>query len=198
MDDRADESKPTNTPTVQQLKDAGIPMRKKNGGGILHWKMMLFHGQNVVEFSKANFASEEFAPNQLGVDWNDEAIFTTRDDRLTNTFRTKFDNVWIDTSNYANYANITSPLVRRYPIYPLDASLNLPPGQDFASRAVARYNQEQSGIDVLVFRANDNRHTDAMIAAVKRGVPVRVIHDPQQVPGNRFTGRMPPISTGCP
>jgi len=180
MDDRADESKPTNTPTVQQLKDAGIPMRKKNGGGILHWKMMLFHGQNVVEFSKANFASEEFAPNQLGVDWNDEAIFTTRDDRLTNTFRTKFDNLWIDTSNYSNYANITSPLVRRYPIYPLDASLNLPPGQDFASRAVARYNQEQSGIDVLVFRANDNRHTDAMIAAVKRGVPVRVIHDPQQ------------------
>ena len=91
-------------------------MRKKNGGGILHWKMMLFHGQNVVEFSKANFASEEFAPYQLGVDWNDEAIFITRDDRLTDSFRTKFDNVWIDTTNYANYANITSPLVRRYPV----------------------------------------------------------------------------------
>ena len=25
-------------------------MRKKSGGGILHWKMMLFAGQNIVEF----------------------------------------------------------------------------------------------------------------------------------------------------
>ena len=114
MDDRADESKPSTTAQVQQLKDAGIPMRKKSGGGILHWKMMLFHGQNVVEFSKANYYDQAFvatAPDN----WDDEAVFFTRDNRLTNTFRTKFDNLWIDTTNYANYANITSPLVRRYP-----------------------------------------------------------------------------------
>ena len=61
MDDRADESKPSTTPIVKQLKDAGIPMRKKSGGGILHWKMMLFHGQNVVEFSKANYYDLAFA-----------------------------------------------------------------------------------------------------------------------------------------
>ena len=81
MDDRADDSKPTNTPIVKQLKDAGIPMRKKNGGGILHWKMMLFHGQNIAVFSKANFATEQYDTCELGVNWDDEAVFFTRDDQ---------------------------------------------------------------------------------------------------------------------
>ena len=106
-------------------------MRKKSGGGILHWKMMLFHGQNVVEFSKANYYDIAFvrrnpARTSAGTTRQSSSRTTIG---LTNTFRTKFDNLWIDTTNYANYANITSPLVRRYPIYPpLDASLNLPPG----------------------------------------------------------------------
>src|SRR4051812_38519074 len=147
MDDRADESKPTNTPIVAQLKAAGIPMRKKNGGGILHWKMMLFHGQNVAEFSKANFSSESFVADQPGVSWDDEAVFITKDDKLTNTFRKKVDDMWTDTSGYADYANITAPLVRKYdPNLSVDPSLNLPPGEDFGLRSVKEYNKETAGI----------------------------------------------------
>ena len=102
-------------------------MRKKNGGGILHWKMMLFHGQNTAVFSKANFATEQYKYIQLGVNWDDEAMFITKDDKLTNTFRKKFDNMWTDTSGYADYANITAPPVRSYPTtLTLDPSLNLP------------------------------------------------------------------------
>ena len=128
MDERFEDSKPSTAPIVQQLKDAGIPMRQKISPGIVHWKMMLFHGQNVVEFSKANYYDLAFVANEPGVAWDDEAIFFTSDDRLTNTFRTKFDSLWINTTTYGNYANITGPLVRRYSIFPLDASLNLPPG----------------------------------------------------------------------
>ena len=50
---------------------------------------------------------------------------------------------------------------------------------------------------MLVFRATDRRHTDAMIAAVKRGVPVRLIHDPQQYRDTASIGRMRTTSTSC-
>jgi phosphatidylserine/phosphatidylglycerophosphate/cardiolipin synthase-like enzyme len=178
MDERANVSKPKNATYLQILKDAGIPMRNKVNGGILHWKMMLFHGQNVVEFSKANYSPESFVATQPGVDWFDEAVFFTRDDRVTNTFRTKFDNLWVDTSSLANYANITAPLVRRYPVYEPDPPLswlNFPPSNDFATKAISRYNAEPTQIDALVYRVTDNRHADAMIAALKRGVRVRII-----------------------
>ena len=43
---------------VGMMADAGIPLRDKTGGsGIFHYKMMLFAGQGVVEFSGANRAS---------------------------------------------------------------------------------------------------------------------------------------------
>jgi HKD family nuclease len=175
MDERANVSKPKNTTYLQQLRDAGLPMRQKNSGGILHWKMMLFHGQNVVEFSKANYSPESFVATQPGVGWFDEAVFFTRDNRVTNTFRTMFDNLWVNTSNFANYANVTTPLVRRYSVYPMVEWLNFPPSQNFATRAISRYNAEPTQIDAFVYRVTDNRHADAMIAALKRGVRVRVI-----------------------
>jgi len=44
---------------------------------------------------------------------------------------------------------------------------------------VARYNAEARGIDVIMYRITDRAHADAMIAAVKRGVPVRLITEPE-------------------
>ena len=55
--------------------------------------------------------------------------------------------------------------------------MNFPPQQNYATRAVAAYNKETEKIDVHMFRITDRRHTDAMIAAHKRGVPVRMIVD---------------------
>src|SRR4029453_7875868 len=48
VDQRANSSKPRNEPILALLRDGGIPMRDKFVGDILHFKMMLFHGQNVV------------------------------------------------------------------------------------------------------------------------------------------------------
>jgi phosphatidylserine/phosphatidylglycerophosphate/cardiolipin synthase-like enzyme len=51
---------------------------------------------------------------------------------------------------------------------------------------VKRYNAETSKIDVLMFRITDRRHADAMIAAVKRGVPVRLITEQQEYRDPRY------------
>jgi phosphatidylserine/phosphatidylglycerophosphate/cardiolipin synthase-like enzyme len=180
IDDRANRSKPRNAYILDQLKSAGIPMRNKTGGGNLHWKVMIFDGQDVVEFSKANYSAESFAPIQANANWTDEAIYFTSDDQTTNTFRTKFDDMWTNTSTFVDYANVAGTPARAYPVYPVAWWMNMPPGEDFAKRSVDRYNQETQAIDALVFRVTDARHADAMIAAVKRGVRVRLIMEPQQ------------------
>ena len=56
MDTEANADYPANKTSLQMLKDAGIPMREKVSGGILHWKLMLFVGQNTIEFSGANYS----------------------------------------------------------------------------------------------------------------------------------------------
>src|SRR5687768_17434350 len=42
VDTRANAGHPFNGDIITQLATAGIPIRNKNGGSILHWKMMLF------------------------------------------------------------------------------------------------------------------------------------------------------------
>src|SRR5206468_10136011 len=44
MDTRANASYPTNAHELDQLKNAGIPMRRRTAGDILHWKLMIFDG----------------------------------------------------------------------------------------------------------------------------------------------------------
>jgi phosphatidylserine/phosphatidylglycerophosphate/cardiolipin synthase-like enzyme len=77
VDPRANASKRLNEAMLKYLSDAGIPMREKFAGDVLHFKMMLFHGQNVVEFSKANYGSSSLAPDQANVNYFDEAVFFT-------------------------------------------------------------------------------------------------------------------------
>ena len=180
VDQRANASKRLNETILNQLRDGGVPMRDKFGGDILHFKMMLFHGQNVVEFSKANYTPSSYVPDQVGVNYFDEAIFFTNDDNLTNSFRRRFEDLWINTSQYRNFANVIGPLARRYPIFPIHPSMNFPPLQDFSNRSVSRYNAETQGIDAIVFRVTDDRQADGMIRAVARGAPVRLITEPTE------------------
>jgi hypothetical protein len=183
VDERANNSKPVNAQMLASLRDAGIPMREKIPDPsyniqILHFKMMLFHGQNVVEFSKANYSPGEFVPIS-STDFFDEAIFFTNDDRLTNSFRRRFDDLWVNTSVYQDYANITGPLTRQYPLYTIDPAMNFVPLQDFANRAKGRINAEPAGgqMDAIVFRVTDHLLPDAVISAIGRGVTVRLITD---------------------
>ncbi len=183
IDTQANAGYPLNADMLKMVKDAGIPMREKTTGGILHWKMMLFAGQNEVEFSGANYSSNAFVPNEPYTDYVDELIYFTDAPAIVNSFKTKYDDLWTSTTGYANYANITSPLTRVYPTYTIDPEMNLPPGSssvDFANRSVSRYNAETQQIDAIMYRITDRRHTDALINAMNRGVRVRLISEPEQ------------------
>ena len=85
VDDRANRSHPRNALILDQLRSAGIPMRNKRAGGNLHWKMMLFDAQDVVQFSKANYSAPSFVPIQPNANWMDEAVYFTSNDRITNS-----------------------------------------------------------------------------------------------------------------
>ncbi|HET7697580.1 MAG TPA: Ig-like domain-containing protein [Vicinamibacterales bacterium] len=179
MDPRCSGSHPACTAQNDQLRDAGLPMRNRVAGGILHWKMIIFASQGQVQFAGANYAPFELTPEIPYVNFTDEIVYFSKDPSIVRSFMTKFDDLWISTTEFANYANIgpNEPLVRSYPISPIDPQLNFPPDESYRSRAISAYNQEQQQIDVMMFRITDEQHTNAMIAAMQRGVPVRLITD---------------------
>src|SRR4026207_1850718 len=113
VDPRANPTYAGNEEVLNMLKDAGIPMRYKLTDGILHWKLMLFVGQNKLEFSGANYSGNFFVPDAPNVNYFDEAIYFTNDNSLIRSFKTKYDDVWTNTADYGNYANITGPLTRK-------------------------------------------------------------------------------------
>jgi hypothetical protein len=180
VDPRANINHPINAQVLDQLAAAGIPMRKNIvTGGVLHWKMMLFVGQNKVQFSAANYGPQNFVPTVPFSNYIDELIFFTDNSSVVNSFKTKFDDKWIDTIRFANYANISGPLTRKYPIFTKDPEINFPPEESFANRSVANYNQETQKIDAIIFRNTDDRHADALMAAMNRGVPLRILNEPE-------------------
>ena len=184
VDPRANPTYAGNEQILNQFKAAGIPMRYKNGGGILHWKMMMFQGQNRVEFSGANYAGHFFSPINPNVDYMDEVIYFTDDVSVINSFKTKYDDLWTDTVSYSNYGNINGPLTRRYPTFAIDPELNFPPSigdsQDFFTRTALNINQETQKIDIIMYRITNQGYTDTTINAVNRGIPVRLIHEPDE------------------
>jgi regulation of enolase protein 1 (concanavalin A-like superfamily) len=179
FDDDALRNEPVRQQIIADLKAAGIPMRYKSSGGILHWKMMLFAGQATVEFSGANFSSEAFVPISPYQNYVDESIYFTDIPSIVDSFKTKYDDNWTSSTDFTNYANITS-LVRTYPTFPIDSRLNFPPKQSFRSRSVNAYNAETTGVDSIMYRITDRAHADALIAARGRGVAVRLITEPDQ------------------
>src|SRR5688500_3673020 len=182
MDPRANSTYLLNASRLDELKNAGIPMRKRLTSYILHWKMMLFHGQNVVELSGANYSANAWRP-ETSVPYEnfiDEAIYFTSDPAITNSFRTKFDDHWVDVVYWADYANIAQPLVRHYDIFPKDPSLNFPPAENYRTRSVNGYKAERRKIDAIMYRITDRQHTDNILAAVARGIPVRLFTEQGQ------------------
>ena len=181
IDTRANASYPLNVDRIKELADAGIPIRRASSGYYLHWKMMLFSGQNVVEFSGANYSADAWRPatETPFENYTDESIFFTNDSSIVNSFRTKYDDLWVNTGRFANYANVTT-IVRSYDSFPKDSELNFPPQEGYRTRSVAAYRAETGAIDVIMYRVLDPIHADEMIAAVKRGVAVRLITEPKQ------------------
>ncbi len=179
VDPRANTKNPQNAYRLQELADAGIPMRKCVTSGILHWKAMIFAGQNTVEFGGANYSAWAFVPAAPYVNYTDEVIHFTDRSSIVHSFMTKFDDLWT-SSAFADYANMMNPPVRFYPVFPKDPALNFPPTDSYVSRAVNLYNAETSRIDAIMYRITDRRHADAMIAARQRGLIVRVLTEPTE------------------
>jgi phosphatidylserine/phosphatidylglycerophosphate/cardiolipin synthase-like enzyme len=181
IDTKANTAYPLNVTMTNMLRDARIPMRRMTSS-YFHWKMMLFAGQNVVEFGSANYSPHAFVPSEPLVDFIDETVYFCNDPDVVNSFKTKFDDAWISTSRFTDYANITTPLTRAYPVYTIDPELSFPTSSDFGARSVTRYNAEPvtGGIDSIIYRITDSRHSEAVIAAHQRGVPVRIITEPNQ------------------
>src|SRR3954471_17662819 len=110
VDPRANASTPLNADRLAELQAAGIPMRKRIASGILHYKMMLFAGQGIVEFSGANYSADAWRPSDLTQpyqNYTDESIYFTNDASIVHSFMTKYDDLWTNTSSYANYANVS-------------------------------------------------------------------------------------------
>ena len=174
VDTRGSAGHPLNGDIIAQLAAAGIPIRNKTGGPILHWKMMLFASLGQVEFSGANYSPGALTPITPYVNYTDEGIYFSNDPAIVRSFMRKFDDSWIDPSLFTDYANVKTR-TRKYALFAIAPELNFPPGENYRTRALAAYAAEPSAIDVIMFRITDRAHTDAMIAAAQRGVRVRLI-----------------------
>jgi hypothetical protein len=84
---------------------------------------MLFAGQNTVEFSGANYSAEAFVPITPYSNYVYEIINFTDRTSIVNSFKTRYDDVWVSTSGWSTYANVTS-LARNYPTYAIDPEMN--------------------------------------------------------------------------
>jgi len=182
LDLRADTNYPANANVRQSLINAGIPIRHKFTNGINHWKMILYAGQAKVHFSAANFANGSYSYLE-GFPYTryvDEAIYFTNDPALVQSFMSKFDDLWTDTTHHQNLANVSGPLTRNYPTYTQHSSLNFPPDQDYQDRVVSALRQETAQIDVVMFRITSAKVPDEMIRRRLAGLSVRLITDQDQ------------------
>jgi phosphatidylserine/phosphatidylglycerophosphate/cardiolipin synthase-like enzyme len=180
VDVRGSHTNPLNAERLAELQAGGIPMRYRTDSNILHWKMMLFDGQNTVQFSAANYSDVAFVPEVPYLDYIDEVIYFTDDQSIVDSFRTKYDTLWVSTKNYGDYANIASAAVARYAPAPKDPELNFPPLESYRNRVIPRLDAEATAIDVIMYRVTDRSYGDALLRAVGRGVPVRLLTEPHQ------------------
>ena len=151
---------------------------------------MIFAKQGVVEWSGANYSPLAFVPNVPYQDYEDEVIYFSG--CSTPSFMKMYDDVWTNTTEYADYANVTRPLVRNYPTVPVDPRLNFPPRDSYQNRLVPLIDKEPARglIDVDMFRLTMARPIDAIIRAAARGVRIRMYLEPNEYsnparPGNK-------------
>jgi hypothetical protein len=167
MDTRANATYPTNAHELDQLKIAGIPMRRRTAGDILHWKLMIFVGQGVVEWSGGNFSPTAFVPQDPYKDYEDEVIYFSR--QLLGSFMSVFDSIWTNTVDYANYANVVGTLTRAHPQFPIDARLNFPPKDSYLLYGVGHAHGSNPAARGRRVRRSDrpeSRHVDLGVARI--------------------------------
>lgn len=175
VDPSAEAGHPGSTTAINYLKNGGVPLRRKIGSGVLHWKMMIFAGQQILQFGASNLSAPEWeCPNPLTTCRNENNEFEDDPD-LINSFKTRFDDYWVNTTLMTNYANMTAAAAgRRYPVFPIDTRLSIQPYDAFSTRLIGLIDRETAGVDANVLRFEQLSIVDALIRAHKRGVPVRI------------------------
>ena len=166
-----------NKPVIDQMKLAGIPVRYKNGGGVFHWKYFHFAGQQVTEFAATNFTPDYLRPRTPYVDGYVDPLYFTTDLAVVQSLARRYEDMWVDTVNFVNLANVTS-LARAYPLWPIVSTLSFVPLQNFLTRSKPHYDAETKQIDTVMYKITEPGHADAVIRAAKRGVLVRIITEP--------------------
>jgi phosphatidylserine/phosphatidylglycerophosphate/cardiolipin synthase-like enzyme len=105
VDPKANPTQSANATFLNQFQAAGVPMRFKStpydSGGILHMKMMLFAGQNKLQFGTGNYSPASFVTSQPFVNYTLNALYFTDDASVVNSFKTRFDDLWTDTTDYS-------------------------------------------------------------------------------------------------
>jgi hypothetical protein len=170
-------SNPLHGTVMDRMRSAGIPIRYKLAGAVYHWKVMIFGGQQAVEFSGANFSPYYLVPVTPYRNYTDDPLYFTADLALLHSFQRVFDDLWVDTVTFGNWANVTT-LARAYPLYTVAPSLNFVPFQNFATRAKPYYDAETQRIDVINYKITEPSHVDGIIRARRRSIPVRLLVEP--------------------
>jgi hypothetical protein len=184
VEPRASLKFPQNQPILDRFKAAGIPMRYKLRDGIVHAKMLLLAGQNKVVFSGSNFGEADVRPYSPYVNYVDGAWYFSDDSEVVNSFKTRYDDIWTNITAYGDYANIAGPLTRRYEMASIDPSMNFLPNQnsseDYSARTIALIDHENGKIDLTMYRMTDIRICDALLRALARGIPIRLLAEPNE------------------
>ncbi|HEY6329788.1 MAG TPA: phospholipase D-like domain-containing protein, partial [Blastocatellia bacterium] len=185
VDPRADATESGNQQILAQFAQAGIPMEYKLAGGIYHWKMMLFAGQQTVQFSGADYGPFFFVPATPYTNYIDESPYFSDDPVVVDSFETEFDTLWTDSADYGPFANISGTPMASYPTYDISSDLCFPPTvnnplDNFGTRAVQQMDQENQKIDADMYRITSLDFSTASTEAVQRGVPVRLLGDSSQ------------------
>ena len=153
------------------------PDARQSGGGMLHWKFMIFAGQDKVQFSAANYSDYYFRPDRRPTRLHRRGRSTSHDPPSVDSFRPKFDDAWTDTAAFTNYANITAGLLAQLSGVPdrRPSSISFR-RQNFASARSLATTRRQAEIDIIMYKITDFGHTGGLIRAAARGVPVRRDH----------------------
>ena len=188
-------------------------MRRRTAGDMCHWKLMIFAqagGGRVVgrELQPARLRAERPLSGLRG---RSHPLLAAAHAVLQEGVRRHLEQ---HQPSYADYANVTRPLVRNYPTVVVDSRLNFPPRESYQNRLVPLIDKEPASglIDVDMFRLTMARPIDAIIRAAARGVRVRMYLEPRantptpRDPGTRCrsTGWSPPprpiqarLRSGC-
>ena len=146
MDLRANVDYPLNADRLAELQTAGIRCDKR--ADRLHPPL---EDDAVPRPERGRVQRRELQRQRLAsrdrdpyVNYTDESIYFTDDTAIVNSFRTKFDDHWTDTTEWANYANVTEPLVRHYTDLPERSGAQLPAARELSNAIAERATRRRS------------------------------------------------------